>query len=169
MTLSNALKEKIESGKARLADLDRERLILTTQIETYEDTLSLISQAEMSSDESASSRSSRRTSANWAATLFPFIKGKGRVFSIDDILTEAGIQGFQPTRGNVRSQMGAYKTKNWIKSVGEGQFKVTDEGRKQLLSSDQYDDRLQWDEGTGTWINAVGYRVTNEDDDDVVV
>ena len=165
MSANDALKEKIEGNKARLVELDRERLILTTQIAAYEDALNLISDADIAED--SAPRSSRRTSANWVAALYPLIKGRGRVFSTDEILREAALHNFHPSRGNVRSQMGAYKTKGWMEGIGEGKFKVTDEGRKQLLSPDQLDDRLQWEDELG-WVNAASFNMENEDEDIVL-
>ena len=53
-------------------------------------------------------------------------------FTVDDVLASAKINGHEPTRDNVRSQLHNYKKRKFAVAAGFGKYALTDLGKVQI-------------------------------------
>lgn len=131
--IRDRLTQRIQERRDQLEELDRQRLVLTAEIRAYEDALEMVPTASSASSGANDARKPRRSSANWNAAMAALSAEPIRAFDIDEVLAVTKEHGFEPTRGNVRSQMAAYVARNWVEREGDGIFKVTGAGRNTFL------------------------------------
>jgi hypothetical protein len=140
-----SLSVKIEERRRRLGAMAQERMILEAELRAYEDAMAIVSTASPSAPLPPAlphvSPARRRMAANWTAALVPFAEPP-RDFSIDDVLQSAAAAGFNPTRGNVRSQMAAFIQRGKAERVSDGVFKLTQSGLVEIGLLGVSDDSL---------------------------
>jgi hypothetical protein len=145
---------KIEQRRARLLELERERLVLQGELSAYEDALRYFPSDNPQAVEKPATptkvtnsnvdrvpvvRRRRRQSSYWKEALRRLSTTPLSTFDIDAIMRGVADLGMTPTRGNVRSQMAAYIDRGLVSRVSDGEFKLTDEGLSQIhsLASDK--------------------------------
>jgi uncharacterized protein with von Willebrand factor type A (vWA) domain len=142
--MRNLIIAKIDQRRARLLELERERLILQGELSAYEDALRYFppdnpqpvdndaAPAPKAAQEERQVRRRRRIAEPWADALRQVCPTVNATFSIDAIMRAVMTHGITPTRGNVRSQMAAYIERGIVDRVSDGQFRLTDAGIAEL-------------------------------------
>jgi hypothetical protein len=135
--MNDALDQKIASRRARLSELEREKMIVEAELRAYEDAASMLTGSKLMSTGSfarntvlGAARRVRKTSAIWEIIVAECASSGGQVFEIDDVLTVASKHNFSPTRGNVRSQLASYVGRGLLDRAGVGAFRLTAIGQE---------------------------------------
>jgi len=133
--MTGALDAKIAERRARLVELDREKVVAEAELRAYEDARSMISGTPLPSTGGMARKAVigvakrvRKSSATWERIVAECAPKPDVIFSIDDVLEAATRRSFSPTRGNVRSQMAAYVGRGLLARAGTGTFRTTSEG-----------------------------------------
>jgi hypothetical protein len=146
VSMRNQILAKIDHRRARLLELERERLMLQGELTAYEDALSYFpdnpqpvekspdpaDRADDMIDRAAPIQRRKRLPNPWMHALRRLSHQPVDSFGIDDVMREVASQGLEPTRGNVRSQMAAYIDRRLIDRIRDGEFRLTVTGRTEL-------------------------------------
>ena len=146
--IMETIQQKIAARKARLLEIDtgmrrleRDRLVVETEIKTYEDALTYIAQHDFQPTASATppikprrqkkgGGAARTLTGQWIETM----KGVGLLPSFDagDVIAAANERGHSPNRATVRSQIFNYKKRGLVAAKPDGRYSFTDLGRQEL-------------------------------------
>lgn len=139
------LTDRISNLRARLGDIERERLTLAGELRAYEDALQHFVAEELGSSapqpaqvpgpteqveptSKTKSSTSFEMSPDWL-NVMRSLMWQGKPFSAADMMATAEKNGFETKTTNARSQLSFYEKKGYVRRVGRGQYLVTPEGR----------------------------------------
>ncbi len=135
--MSKYIESQIALRRARLLELDRDRLTVEAELRAYEDAMRHLSGTETAETPELSPYHAEphaagfQMSPGWINTLRA-INGRGRSFDAQDMIAAGAEFGFEIKTLNARSQLFQYKKKGIIKRVALGKYALTQKGRDML-------------------------------------
>jgi hypothetical protein len=135
--MSTYIESQIALRRARLLELDRDRLTVEAELRAYEDAMRHLSGAETTETPALSPYHAEphaggfQMSPGWLNTLRA-INGRGRSFDARDMIAAGAAFGFEIKTLNARSQLFQYNKKRIIKRVAPGKYAFTQKGRDML-------------------------------------
>jgi hypothetical protein len=136
--MSTYIESQIALRRARLLELDRDRLTVEAELRAYEDAMRHLSGTETAETPTLSPYHTEphagggfQMSPGWFNTLRA-INGRGRSFSAQDMIAAGAAFGFEIKTLNARSQLFQYNKKRIIKRVAPGKYAFTQKGRDML-------------------------------------
>src|ERR1700730_16877183 len=132
--MSTYIESQIASRRARLHELDRERLTVEAELRAYEDALRHLPAAETAETAGISDElhtGSFQMTPGWLDTLRT-LDVRGRSFKAQDMIAAGASVGFEIKSLNARSQLFQYQKKGIVKRVAAGKYTLTQKGRDML-------------------------------------
>src|ERR1700730_6386902 len=127
--MSTYIESQIASRRARLHELDRERLTVEAELRAYEDALRHLPAAETA--EAELHTGSFQMTPAWLDTLRT-LDVRGPSFKAHDMIAAGASVGFEIKTLNARSQLFQYQKKGIVKRVATGKYTLTQKGRDML-------------------------------------
>ena len=136
--MSTYIELQIALRRARLLELDRDRLTIEAELRAYEDALQHLSAAGTAE----TSAQAQATHAELHSGSFQMTRGwldtlrtldvRGRSFRAQDMIVAGASAGFEIKTLNARSQLFQYQKKGVVKRVATGKYTLTQKGRDML-------------------------------------